>query len=132
MAALQFLVADDNEIMRRGVKQILNEEFPGCLVTEAIDTPSLLAKALRQQWDFIITEVAMPGGTGLEAIKKIKAQKKSLPVLSIGAYSEDQFSSFVISAGGDGYLSKNNVGDFLVLAIRKILEGEKYFPGQTT
>ncbi|HWC53784.1 MAG TPA: response regulator transcription factor [Chitinophagaceae bacterium] len=123
---LRILVADDYEIVRRGLKQILVEAFPEIHVEEAIDTPDLIDKALNDRWDFIITDIIMPGGNGLEAMKKIKAQMASLPVLIISTYPEDQYTSHAINAGADGYLSKNTIPEHLITAIQQILSGKKY------
>lgn len=123
---LRFLVADDYEIVRRGLKQILLEAFPDIHVEEACDIPGLMEKALNNHWDFIITDIVMPGGNGLEALKKIKAHAASLPVLLVSTYPEDQYSPHALNAGADGYLSKNTIPEQLIAAIQEILSGKKY------
>ncbi|HVT87080.1 MAG TPA: response regulator transcription factor [Chitinophagaceae bacterium] len=123
---LRFLVADDYETVRRGLKQILLEAFPDIHVEEACDTSDLLEKALNDRWDFIITDIIMPGGNGLEAMKKIKAYDASLPVLLVSTYPEDQYSPHAITAGADGYVSKNAIPEQLVTAVEQILSGKKY------
>ena len=124
---LRILVADDHEIVRRGLKQILLEGFPIVQIEEASDTNILLAKAINEDWDLIITDIAMPGGSGLDALGKIKLQKRSLPILVVSTYPEEQYSRHVVMAGANGYISKNTVTDKLVHAVKMILAGEKYF-----
>lgn len=123
---LRFLVADDYEIVRRGLKQILVEEFPDVEVIEATNTSDLLEKALNGHWDFIITDIVMPGGNGLDAMKRIKLHRASLPILVISTYPEEQYSSYVITLGADGYLTKNTLPEQLTDAVHHILSGKKY------
>lgn len=122
---LRFLVADDNEIVRRGLKQILLENFTDISVGEAIDVPSLIEKAINQHWDFIITDIVMPGGNGIEAMKKIKAQKGAIPVLVISTYPEDQYTPHAISAGANAYLSKDTIPERMIATILEIFPGNK-------
>ena len=124
---LRILVADDHEIVRRGLKQILLEGFPIVQIEEAADTDILLEKAIQEDWDLIITDISMPGGSGLDALGKIKLQKRLLPILVVSTYSEEVYGRHVIMAGANGYLSKNTVPDRLVQAVKMVLAGEKYF-----
>lgn len=123
---LRILIADDHENVRRGLKQILLDEFPVVQIEEANDTEALLQKALQENWDLVITDITMPGGSGLYALGKIKLQKRSLPILVVSTYPEEQYSSHVIMAGANGYLSKNTVPEKLVQAVKMVLAGEKY------
>jgi DNA-binding NarL/FixJ family response regulator len=124
---LRILVADDHEIVRRGLKQILLEGFPIVQIEEASDTDILLQKAIEEDWDLVITDITMPGGSGLDALGKIKLQKRLLPVLVVSTYPEDQYSHHVIMAGASGYISKNTVPERLVQAVKTVLAGEKYY-----
>lgn len=124
---LRILVADDHEIVRRGLKQILLEGFPIVQIEEASDTEILLQKAINEDWDLVITDITMPGGSGLDALGKIKLQKRLLPILVVSTYPEEQYSRHVIMAGANGYISKNTVPDKLVQAVKMVLSGEKYF-----
>ena len=124
---LRILVADDHEIVRRGLKQILLEGFPIIQIEEASDTEILLKRAIQEDWNLVITDITMPGGSGLDALGKIKLQKRSLPILVVSTYPEDQYSRHVIMAGANGYISKNAVPDRLVQAVKIVLAGEKYF-----
>ena len=69
---LRMLIADDHEIVRRGLKQILAEGFAFAHIDEAGDCPTLVHKALGEEWDIIVSDLAMPGGGGLEALKTNK------------------------------------------------------------
>ena len=61
---LRILIADDHDIVRQGIRQLLLEEFNSVQVEEAIDTPTLIDLALSQDWDIIVSDLVMPGGGG--------------------------------------------------------------------
>lgn len=123
---LRILIADDHEIVRRGMKQILLEEFSFVTIGEAIDTDSLIGKAIAEKWDIIISDLAMPGGGGLVALRAIKERIPNLPVLFFSTYSEEQYAVRMIKAGADGYLNKDTATEELANAVKKILSGKKY------
>lgn len=123
---LKVLIADDHEIVRRGLKQILHEEFPFAYFDEASDTPSLVQKAMAENWDIILSDLAMPGGGGLDAIRQIRQHNAAIPVLILSIYPEDQYAIRVIKAGAAGYLNKDTAPEELVNAVQKVLSGKKH------
>lgn len=123
---LKFLIADDHEIVRRGLKQIILEEFTFAQVEEAGDTATLITKALGGDWNIVISDLAMPGGGGLEALRRIKEQFPDLPVLILSIYPSDQYALRVIKAGAAGYVNKDTAPDELVKAVQHILSGKRY------
>ena len=68
---LKILIGDDHELVRRGIKQILLEEFSSLDIMEVEDTESLIKLATQQSWNLVISDISMPGGGGLEAVPKI-------------------------------------------------------------
>lgn len=123
---LKVLIADDHEIVRRGLKQILLEGFSFAHIEEAGDCPSLVEKAIGGSWDIIVSDLAMPGGGGLEALKQIKQISPSIPVLILSIYPEDQYALRVMKAGAAGYLNKDAAPEELVTAVNRILSGRRY------
>jgi two-component system, NarL family, invasion response regulator UvrY len=123
---LKILIADDHEIVRRGLKQILLEGFSFAEVEEAHDCPSLVERAKGSEWNIIISDLAMPGGGGLEALKQIKQFAPNLPVLILSIYPEEQYALRVIKAGAAGYLTKDAAPEELVTAVNRILSGRRY------
>lgn len=123
---LKVLIADDHEIVRRGLKQILVEGFAFAHIEEAGDCPSLVEKALGSNWDIIVSDLAMPGGGGLEALKQIRKASPEMPVLILSIYPEDQYALRVLKAGASGYLNKDAAPEELVIAIQRILSGRRY------
>jgi DNA-binding NarL/FixJ family response regulator len=123
---LRILIADDHDIVRRGIKQILLEEFSFAHIEEAIDTDSLIDKAINGKWDIVVSDLAMPGGGGLFALQVILEKVPGLPVLFFSTYPEEQYALRVIKAGAAGYLNKNIATEELAKAVRQILSGKKY------
>ena len=123
---LRMLIADDHEIVRRGLKQILAEGFSFAHIDEAGDCPTLVQKALAENWDIIVSDLAMPGGGGLEALKQIKKISPEMPVLILSIYPEDQYAVRVLKAGASGYLNKDAAPEELVIAVQRILSGRRY------
>jgi two-component system, NarL family, invasion response regulator UvrY len=123
---LKVLIADDHEIVRRGLKQILLEGFSFAHIEEAGDCPGLVEKAIATTWDIVVSDLAMPGGGGLEALKQIKQQVPGLPVLILSIYPEDQYALRVMKAGAAGYLNKDAAPEELVTAVNRILSGRRY------
>ncbi len=126
---LRILIADDHEIVRRGLKQILLEGFSFVHIEEANDGPSLAEKALSEEWDIVVSDLAMPGGGGLEALRRIKEKRPDLPVLILSIYPEEQYALNVIKSGAAGYLNKDAAPEELVNAVQRILTGKKYISG---
>ncbi len=123
---IRVLIADDHEIVRRGLKQILQEEFPFAHIDEANDTPSLLTKAISGTWDIILSDLAMPGGGGLDAVRQIRQLNLDVPVLILSIYPEEQYALRVIKAGASGYLNKDAAPEELVNAVQRILSGRRH------
>jgi len=123
---LKFLIADDHEIVRRGLKQILQEEFPFAHFDEANDTATLVQKAIAGNWDVILTDLAMPGGGGLDAVRQIHQINLEVPVLVVSIYPEDQYALRVIKAGESGYLNKDTAPEELVNAVQRVLSGKRH------
>lgn len=123
---LRILIADDHTVVRKGLRQILLEEFPSAEITETADAATLFMKVLREEWDVVITDISMPDKSGLEVLQQIRREYPRLPVLILSAHSEDQYAIRALKAGASGYLCKDSASDELVTAIRRILMGKKY------
>lgn len=128
---LKVLIADDYEIIRTGIKYILQEEFDLAEIGEAFDTASLIEMATVQDWDLIISDISMPGGGGLLALKQILEKKPDQKVLIITIYPEEQYAVRVIKEGAFGFLNKDTAPDELITAVKTILSGQRYLPPAT-
>ena len=123
---IRILIADDHTIIRRGLTQILLEEFPDAKITEVADGMQLLKQVRIGKWDIVISDLSMPGSNGLETLKQIKDELPKLPVLILSMHPEDQYAIRVLRAGASGYLNKEGAPDELIKAVRQILGGRRY------
>ena len=123
---LRLLVADDHEIVRKGLVKVLAEILQPIKVDEAINGQEALSKVLKGEYDLVVLDIKMPGKSGLDVLKEIKQHKPQLPVLILSMHPEEQFAIRAMRAGASGYLTKECAGDELVLAVRKALKGERY------
>ena len=119
---VKLLIADDHPVVRQRLKELLLEGFPSAFLELAGDTESLVSKALGDEWDIIISDLVMPGGGGLYAIKKIKEIKPSQLSIIISIYPDEQYASHAINAGASAFLNKNNADDELIITVKRLLE----------
>ncbi|HVM88044.1 MAG TPA: response regulator transcription factor [Puia sp.] len=125
---LKILIADDHEIVRHGLKLILSEINPHVHIEEVENGEKLIIKAKEIKWDIIITDISMPGKTGIEALIDIKKINPHIPVLVLSMHTHKRYYAAALKAGASGYLVKAIAQSDLADAIQKILSGEKYFP----
>jgi DNA-binding NarL/FixJ family response regulator len=123
---IRVLIADDHTVVRRGLRQILLEGFPTAYVEEVPDAEELIKKIMQAEWDVVISDLSMPGRSGLEALQQIKQIQPKLPVLILSIHPEDQYAIRVLKAGAAGYLSKDMAPDELVNAVQRVMLGKKY------
>ncbi len=123
---MRILIADDHAILRKGLKEILLEEYPSAYIEEVGDADTLFKKSLNSAWDVIITDLSMPGRSGLEALREIKQYSPKIPVLVLSIYPEDQYATRVLKAGASGYINKDAAPTELVKAVQRVLQGRKY------
>jgi two-component system invasion response regulator UvrY len=123
---IRVLVADDHAIVRKGLRQIITDAYPTAQITEVSNVESLISEVLKSGWDLVITDINMPGRSGVEALHQVKQIDPRLPVLIMSMYPEDQYALRVLKGGASGYLSKETIHEDLVKAIQAILLGRKF------
>lgn len=123
---LRILIADDHTVVRKGLKQILLEEFSNALIAEVPDAEELIRKVMAEKWDVVVSDLSMPGRSGLDALQQIKLSFPDLPVLILSIHPEEQYALRALKSGASGYLSKDTAPDELVKAVKKVLLGKKY------
>jgi two-component system, NarL family, invasion response regulator UvrY len=123
---MKILVADDHIVVRRGLKMILLDGFPNAEIEEVGDAEDLVKHALKNDYDLVISDINMPGRTGIDALVQVKQSKPDLPFLILSIHPEDQYAIRALKAGASGYLSKDMAPDELVNAVQKVMLGKKY------
>lgn len=123
---MRFLIADDHEVVRQGLKQMLADEFQGAVFGEASNSAETMEKALGEEWNLAILDVQMPGRGGIETTADLKKSKPRLPVLVLSMHSESEYAVRALKAGAAGYINKASVTSELVEAVKKALAGGRY------
>jgi DNA-binding NarL/FixJ family response regulator len=122
---IKVLIVDDHAIVRRGLKELLTDE-PDISVFEAGDGETASELIRKDHWDLIVLDLDLPGKSGLQLLEEVKRDSRSIPVLVLSVYSEEQFAVRTLRAGAAGFMSKDSAAEDLILAIRRILGGGKH------
>jgi len=122
----RIILADDHSFIRLGLIQILNDEYPSVEITEVSDGETLVKEITLHDFDLVISDLDMPGRSGLEALEQIKLIKPDLPVLILSIYPEELYAVRVLRAGASGYMNKNAAPYELITAVQRIFLGRKY------
>ncbi|HEY3370973.1 MAG TPA: response regulator transcription factor [Prolixibacteraceae bacterium] len=124
---IKILLADDHSVVRNGLIRSLSSCFPNAEFGEAGNAMEVLQIIKQANWNLVILDINMPGRSGMEVLKDIKANYPSIPVIIFSMYPEDQFAIRAMKAGASAYLTKDISSKELEKAIKGILNGERYF-----
>jgi len=128
----QILIADDHAVVRRGVKQILEEE-PGLKVLgQATNGYEVIQNIQEKNWDILILDITLPDINGLDVLKEVKSLRPDLPVLILSIHPEEEFAIRALKLKASGYVAKGSVPEELVLATKMILKGHIYISPSLT
>ena len=123
---IKIFIADDHPVVRKGLKEII-EEIPDMVVGgEASTGQEALEKVRKSDFDIVVLDISMPGISGLDILKQLKSEKPELSILVLSMYPEEQYAVRVLRAGASGYLTKESAPEELIAAIRKASKGGKY------
>jgi DNA-binding NarL/FixJ family response regulator len=123
---IRVLIADDHAIVREGLKQVLAGAKDIAVTGEAANGHEVMDCVRRNGWDVLVLDMNMPGPSGIDLIKRVKAHKPDARVLVLSMHDEDQFAVRTLRAGAAGYLTKGNPPDVIVSAIRRIAAGGRH------
>ena len=120
------LIVDDHEVVRDGVKKILNELRGLTSFGEAGTAAEALKLVREQSWDVVLLDLSLGGRSGLEVLSEMKQARPNLPVLVLSIHSEEQYARRAFKAGAAGYITKDSRREELVKAVNKVIEGGRY------
>ena len=120
------LIADDHPVVRRGVRDVLEDEHLCSVIYEAKTGEEALEALRRQPWDLLILDIALPDKHGLDVLKEAKLLQPRLSVLMLSLYPEKEFAMRAIKAGASGYLTKQSAPSELLAAVHRVLQGGRY------
>jgi DNA-binding NarL/FixJ family response regulator len=123
---MHILIADDHAIVRRGLREILADEFPGTVFSEAGNGDEVLKHLAESQYGVLVLDINMPGRSGLDVLRDVKRTYPQLPVIILSVQPEDQYALRCLRAGAAAYISKDSAPEELAQATKKILGGGRY------
>lgn len=127
---IRIVLADDHAILREGLKQVLRSQADFEIVAEASDGHEVMQRVRDADFDVLVLDMSMPGKSGVELIKQVKAEKPKLRVLVLTMHEEQQYAVRAIRAGASGYLTKEGASAQLVSAIRKVAGGGAFISAE--
>jgi two-component system invasion response regulator UvrY len=127
---IRVLIADDHAVVRRGLRQILEEATDIKLTGEA-STGREVLRALHENWyDVLVLDISMPEITGLEILQDLRKMNPRPKALILSMYPEKQFAVRALKGGAAGYLTKDSAPEELLTAIREVASGKRYITQQ--
>jgi DNA-binding NarL/FixJ family response regulator len=123
---VKILIADDHAVVRRGLRQIINDEPDFEVVAEAQNGQEVLDQLDKVDCNVLVLDITMPDKNGLAVLQEVKATRPRLPILILSMHPEDQFALRALKLGASGYLTKESAPEELVGALRKVTNGGKY------
>jgi two-component system, NarL family, invasion response regulator UvrY len=123
---IRFLLVDDHEVVRRGLRQLLAEGYPDAEFGEASTLPAAREAMAQEPWQLMLLDINLPGGSGLELLARARQLCPQMAVLMLSAYPEQEFAVRAFKLGASGYLTKASVADEMLLAVRRVLAGGRY------
>lgn len=126
MESIRVLLADDHPLFRSGLKNVLQADPAFNIIGEASRGDEALLMARGCKPDLVIMDVSMPVMDGIECTRQLKEQDPGIKVLMLSTYSDDAYWQESMEAGASGYVLKRAVDTELIIAIRAVMEGERY------
>ena len=127
---LKIIIADDHQIVRNGLKQIVSETKGITVAGEAANGSELLKKIREQKFDVVVMDISMPGRNGIDVLKQLKLEYPKLPVLVLTMFSFKDYGLRALNAGASGYIMKERIAEELIESIKKVASGKKYVSEQ--
>lgn len=123
---IKVLIADDHALIRKGLKQLLDDTDDMRMTGEAENGMQAIRMVDESPYDVVLLDISMPDKHGIEVLKQIRTNHPQLPVLMLSMHPEEQYALRSMKAGAAGYLNKQSAPLQLVTAIRQVARGKKY------
>lgn len=123
---LRLLLVDDHDVVRLGVRAVLNATNDIQVTHEASSVPEAIRLTQEHTFDVALIDISLPGKNGLELVKYLRAEKPQIATLVFSIYSEKIYALRALKLGVAGYLTKNVPATTLIAAVRKVAKGGKF------
>jgi DNA-binding NarL/FixJ family response regulator len=127
---IRVVLADDHTIVREGLKQVLAAAGDIEIAGEASDGHQVMERVRGAEFDVLLLDMSMPGRSGIELIKQVRAERQKLKILVLSMHEENQYAVRAIRAGASGYLTKESASGQLIEAIRKVAGGGAFISAE--
>jgi len=129
---IRVLLCDDHELVRRGLRGLLESDLTVDVIGEASSADEAVAAAASTHPDVVVMDVRMPGRSGVEACRDIRSQREETRVLILTSFADDEALFSAIMAGASGYVLKQIHGNDLLDAIHRVANGESLLDPSVT
>lgn len=129
---MKVIIGDDHSAIRKGVKNILNDQFAISKCDEASSVAQICNLLIAEKWDLLILDINLPGRGGFDVLKFIKDNQINVYVLVFSFHRDEQIAFRAIRSGANGYLTKDSADNELILAIQTILKNKTYLSDWVT
>lgn len=123
---IEVLVVDDHALIRKGMKQILDDTSDIRVTGEAESGVQAIRMARENRYDLALLDITLPDKYGIDVLRQLRLQSPSMPVLILSMHPDEQYAMRSIKAGAAGYMNKQSAPQQLVTAIRQVASGRKY------
>lgn len=123
---IRVVIADDHRLMREGLQRLVSAEPGMAVVGEACNDIEVLSQVRRGGFDVLMLDLSMPGRSGIELIRRVRSEAPDLGILVLTMHDEQHYAVRAVSAGAQGYLTKENAAAEVIEAICHIASGRPY------
>lgn len=127
MAKVRILLADDHELIRTGIRNLIGGVRDFQIVGESADGEETVAKVRELKPDVVIIDISMPKVSGIEATKRIRAEVPSAKVLVLTMHENAEYVYQILKSGASGYILKNAGKEEITEAIHAVMRGDRFF-----
>lgn len=125
-AKRRILIIDDHPLVRRGLSALINSEPDLTVCAEAATYQAGLKAIASSQPDLVIADLSLSDGDGLSLVRDIRSNYREMPVLVLTMYDASRYVQRALRAGASGYVSKQEMTEVVLVAIRCVLDGQQY------
>jgi DNA-binding NarL/FixJ family response regulator len=123
---MHILIADDHAVVRRGLREILDDAIPGATFSEAGNGDEVMGQLGKSTIALLVLDINMPGRSGVDVLRDVKHAYPRLPVIILSVHPEEQYAVRCLRAGAAAYINKESASEELAIATKRILSGGHY------
>ena len=126
MKSLRILIVDDHAILRTGLRKILEDEFSGVAIGEAVDAEEAVDELRAAAWDIVVLDISLPGRSGLDLLPQVRRDYPAAKIIVLSSFGDAQFAVRALREGAMAFLTKERAARELIDAIRTVILGRRF------